>query len=863
MKATKLVTRIFTGLLTLLLVISIVPPMTAKAAGLQLYYYNTKQTVHYTDKQIRYVYNGTEVSLPGKPGILSSNGVALGPYYELCVKTMGLKYSKGSNSLTFKKGNTTLVLTIGSKTAFVNGQPVTMNAAPVNIKYKDSNISRILVPTRFVAETFGYSYSWDSATSTVTIKSALTLKYNNKQVSYTGTTGQVTVDGKTVKLTSLPSILISNTAMVRAYEVFRKAMGVSYSYNRTTGKIAFRKGDILLTMQAGSTIAYVNNEIKDCGVAPILVTNCENNFSALLVPGRFVAETLGYDYNWNSTTATSEIMTTERVGVYVPPVIEREPVEQVHYSFAVDETKYLEFENIVNSTVTEIHSDIPTQLSFLEDISLDPNEIFNETYLLDFLNPVSDISSVMDGNKLTLTIENTVCNNRTYNHLFGSLVKQIQQTCDYTTNRTILEFELSSATPYFHLELADDGMSCRVTIYPNYLVGLEMGTNRYGTYLRFKGLKNFTYESGIEGEYQVLYFRDTANTVGNIVFPDELFAEYFEYALMVETDPTQIKLLYKPQENSEFTYVEEANELYMYFNYATVKEDNQQLNQPLSIMLPEEVTFRDVKIQDDYLNEQFLITIPGQHTAFYQLHPIANTYTVVEGIDVLASGSDTVIRIKTSRIQGMKVQETLTGIQLTIDNPSKIYEKIVVLDAGHGGIDPGASAGGYTEKELNFTILNKYAKEYFAESDIKVYYTRLTDVKIDLYERADFATKVEADMFISLHMNAATATSANGTAVYYSLLNTSVNSGGLDSRAMAASLTNNLAATLGTKNNGVKTANFVVIKETQMPAVLIELAFITNSSDRKILTSASKQKAAAKTIYETVVNFFQTYPTGR
>ena len=132
-----------------------------------------------------------------------------------------------------------------------------------------------------------------------------------------------------------------------------------------------------------------------------------------------------------------------------------------------------------------------------------------------------------------------------------------------------------------------------------------------------------------------------------------------------------------------------------------------------------------------------------------------------------------------------------------------------------------------------------------------------------MYERADFASRVEADMFISLHMNSVSSTSVSGTSVYYSLLNTSVTSGGLNSKQMASTLTDNLSKALGTKNRGVATANFVVIRETRMPAVLIELAFITNASDRKIITTEATQRKAAKTIYDTVVSFFKDYPTGR
>lgn len=859
--------RLTALLLCMALLTVALPVSEVQAASMKLYYYNTKKTVTYSDAQISYIYDDKTIALNGIPGILTENGVALGPYYEIFSKALGISCKKDSsnNTITFRKGSTTLVLTLYSKTAVLNGEKVTMNAEPISVKYLDSKTSRILVPTRFVAEALGYDYHWDSQTSTVTIKSALTLFYNNKQVSYTGTTGKVTYNGNDIAVTKLPTILISNTAMLRAYTVFKTAMGVKYSYNSSTGKITFKQGDLTLTMQEGSTIAYLNGEIRDCGVAPVLVKNVDTGTEALLVPGRFVAESLGYDYTWNSAAKTSEIKSTDRVGVYIPAKEdEEEPEDQVYYSFIVDEQKYLEFENIINNTTTEADRGILEPTSYISNIYRDDNEVFNEKYIVEFGSPVAKIDSLLEKNKLTVTISDTLCNPKEYTRFYGSLVSKITQSFDSAAANTILELDLSADYPYFNIALSEDGLSCEITIYPNYLVGLEVGKNQYGNYMRFKGLQAFQYETGEENEYQVIYFQNTANTLGNIIFPDEFFDTYFEYAVMVETDPDRIKMVYKTEEGTRLDFKEQANEFYLYFNYeGEVEDEEQSQNTSINVYLPDDVSYSRVTSTDDYLNKKIIITIPGDYSAYYKLHPIKNTYASVEDISITVKNGNTVITLSTSRIQGYYLTEAANGFKITVGNPSSIYDKIVVLDAGHGGIDPGASAGGYNEKDINFKILNEYAKAYFDSSDIKVYFTRLTDVKIDLYERADFATQVEADLFISLHMNAYSSSSVNGTAVYYSTLNSSINSGGLTSKAMAAALVDNLSSALGTKNNGVKTANFVVIKETQVPAVLIELAFITNTSDRKIITTAATQKLAAKTIYETTVNFFKTYPTGR
>lgn len=854
------------------------PAAKVQASGIKLYYYNTKKTVTYTGTKAAYEYNGSRISLGQMTGILTDNGVALGPYYEIFSRALGVSCTKDTskNTITFRKGNNVLVLTMNSTKAVLNGKAVTANAAPTKVHFVDAGITRILVPTRFVAESLGYHYRWDSDVSTAVIRDTMTLAYNNKQVSYIGTVGKVNFDGNNVSLGSLPSILINNTAMLRAYNVFKKAMGVTYSFNQASGKITLKKGNITLTMQENSTDAYRNGEYFDCGVAPVCITNVADNTMALMVPGRFVSEMLGYDYNWNASTHTSEIRTTSRVGVYVAPEKptaappqENQPqaiTDQVDYSFVVDAERYLDFENTLDNAQTDIIRTSTGEAAFLQELTQNTQELYNEQYILKFDRPVGSVQSEQDENILTITVHDALCFSEEYDRPAGSLVTHISQVQDYLTDNAVFRLSLSDALPYYDLRLSEDGCTLYVTVFPNYLVGLETGRNQTGRYMRFKGLRAFRYTLDSENGYQAVYFHNTCNTVGNLVFPDELFGNYFEHAYMVETEPNQIKLLYKATPGSDFRFVQESNALYLYFedNGTQGTTDNTRpIAKGIFASLPQGIEVSDLVVEDQYWNRRIVVSMPGDYTDFYRSNMIQNPYAVVENIDVQFDGNSTHIILTTERIQGYKLTAEGSGFSLRIGNPSTIYDKIVVLDAGHGGIDPGASAGGYNEKDINFTILNRYTKEYFEGSGIKVYFTRTEDVKIDLYERADFASRVEADMFISLHMNAVSSTSVSGTSVYYSLLNTSVTSGGLTGKQMASTLTENLSKALGTKNRGVATANFVVIRETRMPAVLIELAFITNASDRKIITTEATQKKAAKTIYDTVVSFFEDYPTGR
>ena len=187
---------------------------------------------------------------------------------------------------------------------------------------------------------------------------------------------------------------------------------------------------------------------------------------------------------------------------------------------------------------------------------------------------------------------------------------------------------------------------------------------------------------------------------------------------------------------------------------------------------------------------------------------------------------------------------------------------LIVLDAGHGGKDPGAERENIYEKNINLSIIN-YTEELFKNSDIKVYCTRIDDTYLTLQERVDFVQEVCADMFVSLHINANVTTSVYGTEVYYCSENNNALENGLTSKKLAQALANKVYAAMDTKLRGVINNDYFVIKNNSVPAVLIELGFISNKTEREKLINKTYQQKSAQAIFESIVEIFSAYPTGR
>jgi N-acetylmuramoyl-L-alanine amidase len=281
---------------------------------------------------------------------------------------------------------------------------------------------------------------------------------------------------------------------------------------------------------------------------------------------------------------------------------------------------------------------------------------------------------------------------------------------------------------------------------------------------------------------------------------------------------------------------------------------------------PAGFTVKQIKHEDQYSKQRFAIRIPGDYVAYLKNNPVIVNSKVIKDVSVsLKSKNETEVLITTSKLQGYELFADQKFIYVNVGNPREIYKNIVVLDPGHGGPAPGAYYNKTYEKAINFKILYEIGKDFFNSdpSKLKVYYTRESDVDLSLSDRAAFAKKVGADLFVSLHMNASTSSSAYGTEVYYSTSNNKANAAGLNSEKLAKIFVNNLCKTLNMKNRGAKAARYTVVHKNTVPAVLIELGFMSNKNDFAKITNSSFQYEAAKVIYETLLQVFEQYPTGR
>ena len=186
--------------------------------------------------------------------------------------------------------------------------------------------------------------------------------------------------------------------------------------------------------------------------------------------------------------------------------------------------------------------------------------------------------------------------------------------------------------------------------------------------------------------------------------------------------------------------------------------------------------------------------------------------------------------------------------------------KVVVLDAGHGGIDAGAKSGTIYEKDLNLVLVKKLEKELTAKGAV-VYLTRSDDNDLstttvnrkrnDLYNRAKYINSISPDMYISIHLNSAPNNTYRGLQVFYTTKNK-------ENELIAKTITTYLKDKIPNVREVKKDNSYYMYKHINYPGVLIEAGFLSNINDNYMLRDSIYQDKLIKLISDSIENYFQS-----
>lgn len=232
-----------------------------------------------------------------------------------------------------------------------------------------------------------------------------------------------------------------------------------------------------------------------------------------------------------------------------------------------------------------------------------------------------------------------------------------------------------------------------------------------------------------------------------------------------------------------------------------------------------------------------------------------------ERIDVLALGQTVEVLTEQNNWLQVKLADGrvgwISGAYAHKYTPSSggngaLAGRVIVIDAGHGGSDPGAvGVTGLMEKEVNLDVSLRVAKQLRA-AGAEVVMTREADVFIPLAQRVSIAEAARAEIFVSVHANAHPNSAIGGTETYYFGSKSTSNS----SLQAASLIQRELVGALRLRDIGVKQANFYVIRQTSMPSVLLELGFLSNAQEEALMRRDDFRQNAADAIVRGLKDFF-------
>ena len=884
-----------------------------------------KQKINYSDAQVKYTINGSNIKSK-HPGIII-DGISLASAKEVFSDSkigLSYKYNKKKNTLELKRVKTTLVLTLNSINSKVNGKSEVLPVEPRMVEFSDKT-KDIYVPTRYVAKTFGLTYTWDASSGVAsmtgkTVKKKKAVKSDskaktkkdknntkkdkkiktNKKATKKTTTKSVketfiysgkSYDVKNKKVifsiedielntAKLPGVYIGKTLMGPAKSLFLSdSMEGSFSLSKSkkTATISFGDNDLILTL--GSKNAELNGAQVKLEKAPDFIKLNFSNKNEVYIPMESICELFDIDIETSGNVSTLSLPDddedVEDVGDDENPKPTPEPTPEPSNEadnplqpFVANKLPF-SWKSKVNpatafNAVQSLNGKNTSAGSSITDIvNLSGNQADNfDTYTITSTEGFSGIKGNMANNQLTVSLDNVSSNgSQSYTSNIRT-VNYINATYNAASNSSNISFGLADGVVGYDMSLSKDGKSLNVKIYKNTITEIKGSYNKGVYTFTFTGLAPLSVnDNGSSDSNQNLAIPNIIDTIGSGSYVDNTSSalsmfSYFSNGIAGAS--------LSVNKTSRLTYYtsQSGNTLTITFSQASTPANVVGA----TIALPSGLDTSEIEDEDNYFSGNFTITLPGDLRSHFNSKPIKYDANKVSNVNIsLNDSGDTVLTFYTTKLYAYRLTVSKSQIKVAIDRAKNLYSKVVVIDPGHGGHDDGTTSQNkiYKEKNVVLSIGYTYFRNYLNDEDLKVYWTRKGDTYPTLYERAAFPKKVDADIFISVHMNSFPKATPKGTEVFYSTRNNILQPNGLSSYTMASMFLKNITSTFSTFNRGVKTAAYVVTNMNTVPAVLLEYGFLSNEDDLAKFSKLENQDKAAEVLYDTIEEIFDNYPTGR
>lgn len=634
------------------------------------------------------------------------------------------------------------------------------------------------------------------------------LFYNGKHHAYAAKEVKIEIDGKAMVPKDMPAVIIDGRTMLPMRQIAQE-LGCEVNWNEAAKQIYVMRGSDIIVFTVDSKTGYENGKEFTMDVPATIVND------RTMLPVRALADALHLNIKWDDPNRIVSIQSGDTV--------------------VKDEPKAPESGQTTAGILTGIQTPSAKDADQTFTIQADgPMGRYEKTFVddqkivLDFYGAKSSLPG-----EITKTNSDIVTGIRTATH---------ENNGDSFTR---VVFDLSGKKDYEVTQSADK-KNITISFGKTTVDKISAVHSQNKDIITIGGTGSFGASVAMTADPQKIIVT-IPNCQSNL--SDKINTADLQYVLDGKVDTSKgntVELVLAVEDLVQYSYREETQNLILEIYPTTLKNMRYDKNaNVLFLDKKEKIDTGSVKFEDHYLDGYFDVTLPGDYESDYGYGTYDVKGTVVENIEVSTKGGNTTFRFKQNRISAYEVTDEGDSYAIRVKNPKEVYDKVLLLDAGHGGKDPGTSGNGMQEKNLNLTIAQKIAQK-LQGSGIKVYMTRDSDVYPENSTRAKTANDI-ADLMVSIHMNSGPET-ANGTETLYQV-HANDNGARLTSKQLAEILQGKVVSATGNTNRGAKLwTDVLILNRTTVPAVIVEVIFITNTGDALKISNPAYQDQVAQAI---------------
>lgn len=675
---------------------------------------------------------------------------------------------------------------------------------------------------------------------------SMQLTYDGKVHHYDYPAISLYINNQKIETTVMEPVSIDGRVLVPAREVF-EPLGASVQWDAAAKKVIIDYKQSTMILTANETDVWLDDKIVQLDVPAKIIND------KVMIPIRFVSETMGFDVNWINSTYSVYISDGKQSGDSGNIKDENTSKDEVEdEKVTLTPPTYIAGKIVGQSYIggSNIHQlAIPSKSYAAADVnSVSVTEANNKvTATINLGSALSDAEISVDNGKVIVDIKNSKSNLQwTITPNSNTYVERIR-TSQFTSDTTRIVFDLKSGAAV-GAYLTNNRQSLVLEMQKQNVEEITVGASSTQDTVYFKGL----FKDQIivnEGNGTITFqiknaYLSEAMTLKNMV------TNYIERMTLVPSGNGLIGTIYL---NDEASCSVSSSTKGTTLTLSKVKETNIAYEADGSIYLSKEsgITQSKLSFTDNYRERQIIVDLGGDYSGYFESGTLSIGDQKVTSIEVTNAGTTKLI-VKTPTVKAFNVSETNGRVRIQFVQPSEKYDRIIVIDPGHGGSDSGAVGNGLKEKELNYKHALAVYNLLVQKTDIKVYMTRESDVFPSLAFRTQLANEIDADLFVSFHNNSGAA-SANGTeTLYYPSTNNTM------SQQMAQVVQNNIIKYCGTTNRGIKPrADLYVLRTSNMPAILIETGFISNQTEANLINSQEFINKFGQAVYEGILSSFE------